>query len=105
MKNRKRWWSGIIWSRQSVWVCGGLLLAGALVIGSSFKNRAWTTDSNPPLMASNGPVSLDRLSMPWYIRSGQWQGDLRSLGALLKYLTDSDETAQTNVIPVKADKA
>jgi hypothetical protein len=46
--------------------------------------------------------------MPWYIRSGQWRADMRSLAAALRYLTDLEQTAsaaQTNLIPPKASNA
>jgi hypothetical protein len=45
------------------------------------------------------------MRISWYIRSGQWQADLRSLAALLRYLEDSGEVAQTNPTPAKAGNA
>jgi hypothetical protein len=45
------------------------------------------------------------MSVPWYFRSRQWQADMRSLAAGMRYLTDTEQIAKTNQIPAKANDA
>jgi hypothetical protein len=81
------------------------VLAAILLFGPLPDDRSGPASVTPLLVASNSPVRITRTSVPWYIRSGQWQADMRSLSAVLRYLTDSEKTAQTNPIPAKADNA
>jgi hypothetical protein len=63
--------------------------------------------TNQFLLVSNN-LPWTKRAMPWYLRSGQWRADMRSLAAVLRYLTDSEDTAsttQTNLMPAKADNA
>jgi hypothetical protein len=57
------------------------------------------------LVASNSPVSVTRMRVRWYFGNRQWQADMRSLAAVVRYLTDSEQMAQTNPIPRKANDA
>lgn len=99
------------WKRPVIWVSTGLVYLAVLSVvplapgpkGDSIPIPV----PNQCLVASNNPAATR--AMPWYIRSGQWRADMRSLAAALRYLTDSESTAalipQTNFIPGKADNA
>jgi hypothetical protein len=52
-----------------------------------------------PLIASNGPGPGIPLQLPRYLRSGQWRADLRSLDALVHYLSEPNLIMETNQIP------
>jgi hypothetical protein len=106
MKKRGKWtWFGQSASCRAISVCAGLVIVGILIL-RQFHGR-WEVPSlaNAPLLASNGPAATSHIRMAWYVRSGQWQADLRSLVALLRYLEDSAEVAQTNPTPAKAGEA
>ena len=105
---REQWCGGRdgFWKRQLLWAGAGVLFLATLLLGTSWSviNSCPATVSNQFLVASNDFAGTHH-GMPWYIRSGQWRADIRSLGALLQYLTDSEEVAQTNAAPVRADNA
>jgi len=97
------------WIRQLAWACAGFLFLATVLFAPSHKR----TDGSPVpltnqfLLVSNNH-GWTRRAMPWYIRSGQWRADMRSLAAALRYLTDLEQTAsaaQTNLIPSKASNA
>ena len=44
-----------------------------------------------------------RHDLAWYVRSGQWRADMRSLAAAIQYLSESATVAQTNGPAAKAD--
>ena len=44
-----------------------------------------------------------RHNLAWYVRSGQWRADMRSLAAAIQYLSESVPVAQTNGLVTKAD--
>ncbi len=54
-------------------------------------------------VASTTSPQAKRGRVPWYIRSGQWRADIRTLNALLHYLTEPQKVAQTNGMPVNAE--
>jgi len=45
-----------------------------------------------------------RHDLAWYVRSGQWRADMRSVAAAIQYLSEPVTVAQTNGPVVKADK-
>jgi hypothetical protein len=87
-----------------VWACGGLLLATVLFFGLSL-DCAGPPTANVILVASNNPVPITRMSVPWYFRNRQWQADMRSLAEVMHYLTDSEQITQTNQTRAKANDA
>ena len=103
MKQQRYGWLAKSVNRYGVAVCAGLLLLMIFLLnyrpGPRHAQRAGFTS----LASSNSPVTVRRLSLPWYIRSGQWQADMRSLAAVLRYLADADDLAQTNPIPPRTD--
>ena len=42
--------------------------------------------------------------LAWYVNSGQWRADMRSVAAAIQYLSEPVTVAQTNGPVVKADK-
>ena len=53
------------------------------------------------LLQSGGPLR-DRtgpLRASWYLRSGQWRADLRTLVAAVAYVVDQDKSAEPKNIP------
>ena len=69
-------------------------LLGLLLIAAS----AWIA---PGLLQPGGPLR-DRsgpLRAGWYLRSGQWRADLRTLVAAVAYVVDQDEGAQPRNFP------
>ena len=86
-------------------VLAGLLVAAALIWKSLPADTSVPGLAGSFLVASNSPAPGRGVTVPWYIRSGQWQADMRSLEAILRYLTDSEVIAQTNSMPTKADDA
>jgi hypothetical protein len=102
---KQRWFGFIGHTRKhlAVWGCAGLVLATVFILCRGRKDNPWPNSPSIPLMASNGPGSSIPMNMPWYLRSGQWRADMRSIGALLRYLTDAEQIAQTNPVPVKAE--
>jgi hypothetical protein len=59
----------------------------------------------PKTLPAKDLASLEHECVPWYIRSGQWRADVRSLAAVLRYLAESDVSGRTNPLPTRADKA
>ena len=69
-------------------------LLSLLLIAAS----AWIA---PGLLQPGGPLR-DRsspLRAGWYLRSGQWRADLRTLVAAVAYVVDQDEGAQPRNFP------
>lgn len=97
------------WKRPAAWVSAGLVYLAILTVAPTPPKPDVLPNlgANPVLVASNNPAGPTR-ALPWYIRSGQWRADMRSLAAALRYLTDSESAAAaapTNFIPGKADNA
>ena len=44
-----------------------------------------------------------RHDLGWYVRSGQWRADIRSVAAAIQYLSEPGTVAQTNGPAAKAD--
>jgi hypothetical protein len=44
-----------------------------------------------------------RHDLAWYVRSGQWRADMRSVAAAIQYLSEPVTVAQTNGPVIKAD--
>lgn len=105
MKEQSRGWMIKVWNCRAVWACAGLVLAAIILFGPAIDDRTGPALINPPLVASNSPAPSTHTGVPWYIRSGQWQADMRSLSAVLKFLTDPEKIVQTNPIPARADNA
>lgn len=74
------------WGATAVLLVGWLLLAGMALRSDVRKDTVLL----PP-----GVHSVRHATVPWYVRSGQWHADIRSLAAVWRYLTDV-EVAQTN---------
>jgi hypothetical protein len=96
---------GEFWNSLMACACVALVLSGVFFFGPRHKDRAVAAMTNEPLVASNSLASIKRVSVPWYFRSGQLEADMRSIAALLRYLTDTEKIAQTNPIPTKAATA
>jgi hypothetical protein len=92
-------------NHRIVMACGGLLIFAILFLGPFRKAHTGLDGTSIPTAApSSGAALLEGPGVPWYIRSGQWRADVRSLVAALRYLTESDSVAQTNLVPAKAEK-
>ena len=91
--------------RVLVWACGGLALVLIHLFGQTNEPKATPQAANPILVASNSLTSISKRSAPWYLRSGQWRADMRSVSELLRYLLDSEQVAETNSVPIKAADA
>jgi len=76
-----------------------LLLKGGL--GST--SRPIVPVASPILVASNAFGQAKTSGVTWYIQSGQWRADLRSLTAVLHYLAEPQIMAQTNSLPANAE--
>jgi hypothetical protein len=50
------------------------------------------------------PGPSKRSQLGWYVRSGQWRADMRSVAAAIQYLSDSAAVPQTNGPVSKADQ-
>jgi hypothetical protein len=92
-------------------ICGiAIACAAVLILGFIVQNRIQVMRTGPiteqvVLLGSNGVYSARRATLPWYMRSGQWQADIRSLAAAWRYITDADLVAQTNGTPLRAGDA
>jgi hypothetical protein len=83
-------------------VCCVLLGMAVLFIGSIASDRTRLSSSSP--FKRSWLANSARPEPPWYIRSGQWHADMRSLIAALRFLAQSDRVEQTNLMTAKADK-
>jgi len=82
----------------------GLVIAVMISAGLYCEvRRGCAMTSIGPAPYASEVASLEHQCVPWYIRSGQWRADVRSLAAVLRYLAESDSIAQTNPVPPKAD--
>ncbi len=72
----------------------GLGLLGLLLIAAS----AWMA---PGLLQPGGPFrdQSGPWRAGWYLRSGQWRADLRTLVAAVAYVVDQDQSAEPKNIP------
>jgi len=84
--------------------CARLLVA-ALLFLAPVRQANLRLRRTAPVVASAqpSPNAFEQAGMPWYFRSGQWRADIRSLVAALRYLTQSETIAQTNLTLTKAD--
>ena len=88
----------------------GIPCVAVLVLGFILQNPMVAMRANPAtaqvtLLGSNGVFSARHATLPWYMRSGQWQADIRSLTAAWRYITDADLVAQTNGMRLRAGDA
>ena len=92
------------WNHRIIRAGAGLLVLAILFLGplpqANNELKSTTAPTAPPLSSS---LSIEHAGVPWYFRSGQWRADVRSLVAVLRYLTQSDSPAQTNLTPAKVD--
>lgn len=89
--------------RVKTWELAALCAAG-LVLGLLTRTDPFYLRPQPPVALlvrgdTNTLCCLKRVTVPWYLRSGQWQADIRSLAAVWRYLTDADLAGQTNGSP------
>ena len=102
MKKRALSWRERFWLREIAGALAALLVVAIPLLGPIRQNRSGPKPTSLPIAAPpNGPGSLEELALPWYIRSGQWRADVRSLVAALHYLAQSDSPQQTNLMPPK----
>ncbi len=104
MNRRSSGWLAGYWNCRLVWAFGGLVFATILLFCLSL-DCVGPLPTNAMLVASNSPGPITRMGIPWYFRSRQWQADMQSLAAAMRYLTDSEQIAITNQIPAKANDA
>jgi hypothetical protein len=96
-----------VWKPKTLILSAGMLsviivlLSGEKVCDRNFEGKIQAQGTTTGLIASSEPR---RLGPAWYIRSGQWRADLRSLVAVLQYLREPAGLAQTNGAVAKADK-
>ena len=77
-------------------LCAAGLMSGLLIRTGLFYQPGQPSVTRIVMVDSNSFYSVKRAALPWYLRSGQWQADMRSLAAIWRYLTDADLAAQTN---------
>lgn len=90
-------------ARVKTWELAGLCAAG-LVLGLLTRTHLFylRPEAHVTLLVrgdTNKLCYLKRVTVPWYLRSGQWQADIRSLAAVWRFLTDADLAGQTNGSP------
>lgn len=87
-----------------VWAWAGLLAIAIFFLDSIREAHTGPKQGNLSNSSpSVGPTLLEQPGVPWYIRSGQWRADMRSLVAVLRYLAQPESLGQTNPMPAKAD--
>ncbi len=95
-------WAGLFYrsrKRKAKWICGGFVLAAVLLLAGWYLRfqQSSDLDGSPALLVASTNFSPGQRGMPWYIHSGQWRADIRSLGALLRYLSEREGTVSTNL--------
>lgn len=91
-------------ARLTVAVLGGFLLAITfLKIAADREHVPISPIQVRPAVLAGASAQAQGARLPWYLRSGQWRADVRSLAALLQYLSEPQSFAQTNVTPAKAE--
>jgi hypothetical protein len=82
------------------------LCALMLSIATFREVRLATEPSTEPIGGAQESIHPGgHADLQWYIRSGQWRADIRSLSAAIQYLSEQPvKVAQTNgLVPIKAD--
>ena len=69
-------------------------LLGLLLIAASAWIALGLLQPGGPLRDQSGPLRAG-----WYLRSGQWRADLRTLVAVVAYVVDQDKGAQPQKFP------
>jgi hypothetical protein len=80
-------------------IVAGSCVAIALIAGLVSWKDPWSNSQPTPeasLVASNTPLSVTHVTVPWYFKKDQWRADMRTLEGILRYLSDAGELAQTN---------
>ena len=102
MKMRRHDWN----FRLGIWgivsVLGAVLSLGLFVQDPTLGVRGDRAATQAALLSSSCLYSARRATIPWYMRSGQWQADIRSLAEAWRYITDADLVSQTNGMPSRA---
>ena len=79
------------------------LCALMLSIGTFREVRMATEVSTGPVGGSQAIRPVRHSDLEWYIRSGQWRADIRSLAAAIQYLSEQPvKVAQTNGPAIRA---
>ena len=96
-----------VWVQCIVSIFAAGLVAAMLGLGSlrgTHRANLQTTTNPSATNFFKGASLLEGPGLPWYIRSGQWRADMRSLVAAFQYLAQTDTLQHTNLMPAKADK-
>ncbi|HLH57171.1 MAG TPA: hypothetical protein VKY92_26565 [Verrucomicrobiae bacterium] len=81
------------------------LFAAGLVLGlltriHPFYDQTQSAMTPTSVIDSNRLYCVKRATVPWYVRSGQWHADMRSIAAIWRYLMDADLDGPTNGTPL-----
>ena len=92
------------WTSTALSIAVLLLCALMLGVGTLRELRLQADLSQGRLALLRPDLQQDKhANLAWYIRSGQWRADIRSLAAAIQYLSEPVTVAQTNGPATKAD--